>query len=73
MKDELKLLQEIADLVTDLMFCGDDNERSLCEKNFCEEQLCRRLVKLGYVEIKGENYYATEKSTYLKQFWENEV
>lgn len=68
MKGELKLLREIADCVTDLLFCGDENE-----KRFCEEILCRKLVKLGYVDEVGDNeYLATGKSEFLKEFWRDD-
>ena len=70
-KDRLEILEQIADITTDLIFCNDDNEKA-----FCEEVLCRKLEKLGYVrseETATANYwYGTSKSLYYKNFLEEQ-
>lgn len=66
-KEKMETLEQIADIVTDLLFCGDNNE-----KNFCEEVICRKLEKLGYInriETDTTRYWMpTTKSKYLKEF-----
>lgn len=68
----MEILEEIADLTTDLLFCEDD-----CEKAFCAELLCRKLELLGYVKLwESENksfwvWGATSKSKSYTEFLED--
>lgn len=64
------ILEDIADIVTDFLFCDDENE-----KDYCEQILYRKLEVLGYVEKdrqewNGFLWVATDKSTHLKEFLE---
>ena len=65
----IQLLEQIADITTDLLFCDDEGEKDLCE-----EILCVKLAKLGYVRKETTattNYwYGTDKSGYYKSFLE---
>lgn len=65
-----RILEDIADIVTDFLFCDDENE-----KDYCEQILYRKLEVLGYVEKdrqegSGFLWAATDKSTRLKEFLE---
>ncbi len=65
----IQLLEQIADITTDLLFCDDERETILCE-----EILCVKLARLGYVRkatTATTNYwYGTNKSSYYKGFLE---
>ncbi len=64
--ERMEILEQIADITTDLLFCNDENEQQ-----FCEELLCRKLSLFGYVDINDMNcYVATSKSKFLKEFRE---
>ena len=66
-KEKMETLQQIADLVTDLIFCDDENE-----EQFCEEVICRKLEKLGYVRAEDQEglgcWVATDKSQYYGNY-----
>ena len=65
----IQLLEQIADITTDLLLCNDNSE-----KDFCTEVLYVKLSQLGYVGkgiTANINYwYGTEKSGYFKSFLE---
>lgn len=68
--EKSRILEDIADIVTDFLFCDDENE-----KDYCEQILYRKLERLGYVEKDREEghgflWSATDKSTHLKEFLE---
>lgn len=60
----MEVLEDIADITTDLLFCNDENEQQ-----FCEELLCRKLCLLGYVDLDDKDCcVATSESKFLKEF-----